>query len=115
MTKKKNGTPEPSQTGKLPCPECERMERTIAKLTRTGKGAPPKQLHFDEKWVAARLGVSVKTLQAWRLQGKGPKSSKLGGTMVRYRLRDIYAFEKRSRRNSTSDEGSGDHGPTEGR
>ncbi|ODU78454.1 MAG: hypothetical protein ABT10_22760 [Novosphingobium sp. SCN 63-17] len=50
-------------------------------------------MFFNEKEVATRLGLSVKTLQNWRGLGKGPKFHK-SGRMVRYRLRDILAWEK---------------------
>jgi predicted DNA-binding transcriptional regulator AlpA len=37
---------------------------------------------------AERLGLSVKTLRAWRLQGRGPKYLKLGRA-VRYLVQDL--------------------------
>lgn len=35
-----------------------------------------------EKEAAEYLGVSIKTLQAWRNQGRGPKYSKMGRACV---------------------------------
>ena len=37
-----------------------------------------------EQEAAAYMGVSVKTLQAWRFQGRGPKYSKMGGRAIIY-------------------------------
>lgn len=68
------------QHGFTPCPTC-------------GSSSPPKQRYFDEKWLATRWGVSVKKLQADRGKGVGVKFTKLGDA-VRYRLRDVIAYEK---------------------
>jgi predicted DNA-binding transcriptional regulator AlpA len=46
---------------------------------------------FNEKGAADYLGLSVKTLQAWRFQSRGPKYIKLGRA-VRYRQVDLDAF-----------------------
>jgi Fe2+ transport system protein B len=73
--------------------QIKRLERRIAKLTKSTDGKPDKQIHFDEKALAKRLGMSVKTLQNWRHKGVGPKWEKIGRA-VRYRLRHIIAFEK---------------------
>ena len=58
----------------------------------------------NEKEAAKFLGLSVRTLQAWRLQGKGPKWKKLGRA-VRYALPDLEAFLEACTRTSTSDPG----------
>jgi predicted DNA-binding transcriptional regulator AlpA len=52
------------------------------------------------------LGLSAKTLIAWRFTGNGPAYRKLGRA-VRYDPRDLTAFVERSRRTSTSDCGQG--------
>lgn len=39
--------------------------------------APIRTLH-DERTEAARLGLSVRTLQMWRTKGQGPRYFKLG-------------------------------------
>ena len=52
-------------------------------------GAPKALL--SEKEVAAYLKLSVKTLQLWRYQGKGPAYCKVG-RCVRYRPEDVAAF-----------------------
>jgi hypothetical protein len=72
--------------------ELSNLQKTVAKQSKTTNAKPPKQRFFDEKWLAIRLGVSLKTVQAWRAKGEGPKWVKLGAA-VRYRLRDVVAFE----------------------
>lgn len=46
---------------------------------------------LNEREVAARLGISIKTLQAWRLTRKGPTYSKLGRA-VRYHAEAVERF-----------------------
>jgi excisionase family DNA binding protein len=55
-----------------------------------------------ERDAAELLGVSVRTLQKWRLQGNGPQFVKLGHA-VRYDVKDLEAYIERARRRSTSD------------
>lgn len=46
---------------------------------------------------AAILGVSPRTLEGWRLKQIGPKYSRLGPRLVRYRCSDLAAWiEKNS-------------------
>jgi predicted DNA-binding transcriptional regulator AlpA len=49
------------------------------------------QKMIDEKAVAALLSVSVKVIQAWRYNRKGPRYSKLG-RCIRYALGDIQDY-----------------------
>ncbi len=51
------------------------------------------------------LGLSVRTLQKWRLQGNGPRFVKLGHA-VRYDPIELEHYIDRARRRSTSDAGS---------
>lgn len=51
------------------------------------------------------LGLSVRTLQKWRLQGNGPRFVKLGHA-VRYDPAELEHYIERARRRSTSDPGS---------
>lgn len=46
---------------------------------------------LNENQAAEYLNLSVKTLQAWRFQCKGPRYSKLG-RLVRYRKTDLDAY-----------------------
>lgn len=47
---------------------------------------------MDQHQLAEHWGIPVRTLAAWRYQGKGPRYMKLGGA-VRYRLEDVEAYE----------------------
>lgn len=69
------------------------QQRQLARLTSSDGGQKGKQLYFDEKALALRLGVEVKTLQNWRGKGIGPRFFKIGRS-VRYRLRDIVAYQR---------------------
>ena len=53
--------------------------------------------HVREHELSDRLGLSVRTLQRWRWQGKGPAFLKLGGRVV-YRIADVEVWEERNRR-----------------
>jgi hypothetical protein len=53
--------------------------------------------HLDEQSLASRLRLSVRTLQRWRWQGKGPTYLKLGGRVV-YRRLDVEAWEEANRK-----------------
>jgi predicted DNA-binding transcriptional regulator AlpA len=46
---------------------------------------------LTERQAAEFLTIRVKTLQAWRVRGRGPKFIKLGGS-VRYRREDLEQF-----------------------
>ena len=45
--------------------------------------------------LSRRLGLSIRTLEGWRLRGDGPKWIKVGRT-VRYRIADVEEFERGS-------------------
>jgi predicted DNA-binding transcriptional regulator AlpA len=45
----------------------------------------------DERYVAQLLHVKVKTLQAWRSRGGGPRFVRVG-RLVRYRDEDVAAW-----------------------
>lgn len=83
----------------LDCPQCLRREKRIKLLKREKTALKSKIARlkaptvFNEKEVAARLGLSVKTLQNWRIAEKGPRYHKIGRS-VRYRLGDIIAYEE---------------------
>lgn len=57
--------------------------------------APDRAMTDDD--VAARLGVSAHTVRAWRGKGIGPRFFKMGRA-VRYRLADVEAYERHSRK-----------------
>ena len=57
---------------------------------------------LNEQAVADRLGVSVRTIQHWRLVGGGPVFIKVG-RCVRYAEEDLTEFMNGQRRRSTSE------------
>lgn len=57
---------------------------------------------FTEEQVAQRWSLSRKTLQAWRLNGGGPKFVKMGKS-VRYLGSDLTTFEEANKKASTSE------------
>lgn len=95
-------TPSPILEAEVSAKEVKRLKAIIAKLTATPKDEKPKRLYFDEVHLAERWGVSVKHIRALRYRGEGPKVTYFGRS-VRYRLRDIAMFERRSAFASRSD------------
>jgi hypothetical protein len=60
------------------------------------------KLNFNEADLAKRWGVSPKTLQRWRTEGRGPKYLKLSKRVI-YPLDQIQAFESQALYASTSE------------
>jgi len=56
---------------------------------------------LNENRAAEFLGVSVRTLQAWRVRGGGPKI----GRAVRYQRRELVAFQRTNTISSTAEAG----------
>jgi hypothetical protein len=48
--------------------------------------------HLNQSVLAERWSISVRTLEQWRWQGRGPRYLKIGGRVV-YRLEDVLAYE----------------------
>lgn len=59
---------------------------------------PPYALR--DKQAAEVIGVSVGLLRKWRLFGRGPRYSKIGGVIL-YRLKDLEEFVDDSHKNQT--------------
>src|ERR1044071_8203018 len=57
---------------------------------------------LNEKQLAARWGVSVRTLQAARVKGSGVAFVRIGRS-VRYRLEDVLVYEQARLRTNTSE------------
>ena len=57
---------------------------------------------LNEHEVASIIGVRVKTLRNWRVQGVGPRFVRTGRKLVRYRLSDVLAWQEANLRRSTS-------------
>jgi Helix-turn-helix domain len=70
--------------------------------------ANPDQ-HLDESQAAALLGVTVRSLQKWRLTGDGPPFVRMSSRCVRYRVGDLQRWSASLRRISTSDLGGADN------
>ena len=60
---------------------------------------------LHERDAAKFLAISVRTLQAWRVRGGGPRFCKIGRA-VRYRPRDLMDWAEQQVRASTSDRGA---------
>jgi len=67
----------------------------------TQRGVSPERLAIDEYELAARWGLSVRTIRRWRQEHLGPVFCKLGAR-VTYLISEIEAFEQRNARHSTS-------------
>lgn len=76
------------------------MRNTSLSL-QTDRLSRAERLALDEYELAARWGISVKTLRRWRQQQLGPIFCKLGAR-VTYLISEVEAFERRVSRNSTS-------------
>ena len=48
--------------------------------------------HLNQITLAARWGISPRTLEHWRCIGKGPRFLKIGGRVL-YRLAEVEAYE----------------------
>lgn len=58
---------------------------------------------LSEHRAAELLGLSVRTLQRFRVEGRGPRYLKLGRKRVAYSEADIAAWIEHCRRESTSE------------
>jgi predicted DNA-binding transcriptional regulator AlpA len=65
----------------------------------------PRRLIYRTPGAAQYLGLSASTLEKMRLQGTGPRFTKLGTRAVGYREEDLDEFALIGRRRSTSDTG----------
>jgi hypothetical protein len=66
------------------------------KVTPTG----PSRAALNEHELAARWGMSVKTLRRWRQEQLGPVFCKLGARVI-YLITEVEAFERRCSRYAT--------------
>lgn len=62
----------------------------------------PQKLTLSEADLASRWGMSPKTLQRWRMEGRGPHYLKMG-KRVNYSLNAVIAFENCIQHISTSE------------
>jgi predicted site-specific integrase-resolvase len=52
---------------------------------------------MNERQAALVLGVSIRTLQQWRLKGRGPSYVRPGGRAIRYLLPDLHEYLEQNR------------------
>ena len=64
-----------------------------------------KKVAINENELAQRWGVSPKTLQRWRCEGRGPRYLKLS-KRVTYLMEDVLAYEMESMHTATWEKGS---------
>jgi hypothetical protein len=62
----------------------------------------PLESALTEEQAARVIGVAVKTMHNWRVKGMGPPFVATGPKLVRYRPRDLRAFQEANLRRSTS-------------
>lgn len=63
----------------------------------------PTETAFNESELALRWNLSVKTLQRWRSDKRGPPYFKLVSKAVRYAVDDIVAYEQQQHRGMRED------------
>jgi hypothetical protein len=69
----------------------------------TANGSTAAQVFLTAAEAAALLRLSPITLSRWRIQGYGPRWTKMGPKRVCYALDDLTAFTDAQKRTSTSD------------
>lgn len=74
--------------------------QTRSQSARWTQSAGEVRLALNEHELAARWGLSVKTLRRWRQEQLGPVFCKLGAR-VTYLISEVEAFERRVSRYST--------------
>lgn len=57
-------------------------------MTTNSELTSPRDL-MDERVLSDMLGVSVRTVQAWRVKGGGPTFIKINNRLVRYRQSEV--------------------------
>ena len=62
--------------------------------------------YFSTREAAHYLGLSVRTLNRYRVSGDGPVFHRFGGRVVRYRRDDLDGWAAARRRVSTVDDGT---------
>jgi predicted DNA-binding transcriptional regulator AlpA len=79
-------------------------QRTVSPMQMTSV-ATNLDAALNENQAANFLGVSVRTLQAWRVRGGGPRYMKIGRA-VRYQHRELVAFQETHTVSSTTEAGA---------
>jgi hypothetical protein len=79
-----------------------------ARRSVQSRAAATPQIAIDEYELAARWGLSVRTLRRWRTERLGPVFCKLGAR-ISYLIAEIEAFERRHCRYGTGARVSSDN------
>lgn len=58
---------------------------------------------LTSKELAARWGITLRTLQDWERRGKGPKRTVLGPKAIRYSMTDVLAHEQANSMTKTTE------------
>jgi hypothetical protein len=80
---------------------------TVAARQGAARGERASLRRLCQKDLARRWGLSTRTLERWRMEGRGPAFMKLGGRVI-YRAEDIEAFELERLHQSTAEALAGD-------
>ena len=79
-----------------------RTGRTSPLGSPAHESLPAERMVFTEADLASRWGMSPKTLQRWRSEGRGPRYLKLS-KRVSYPLESVIEFERGALHDSTSE------------
>ncbi len=83
---------------------------TVASLDGKPRGPPDAsdywQALIDEKVAAAFLGLTERTMQAYRQKGSGPRYVRISSRCLRYRRIELRQWAEARLRSSTSDPGA---------
>lgn len=89
-------------------PKIVRLHSPDAQAAAGDTGAPTDGLRLmTEVETADYLGLTTRTLQAWRVKGGGPPFLRVSPRVIRYRRVEIDAWLEARRARSTSDYGQG--------
>ena len=68
-----------------------------------GQAAADSDVLIRQEEAATILGVTPRTLEAWRYRGEGPPWVRISGRCVRYRKSDLLAFIEERVKSSASE------------
>jgi hypothetical protein len=89
---------------KKPTPdETKSSPRYRETLNDLNNGTPSPLVFLEQTEAAAVFKISPRTLETYRLTGKGPVFTKIGSRVL-YQLRDLYNWADRNKHTSTTDE-----------
>ncbi len=77
------------------------IKSNAARHTQQTAALPP--VYLNERVAAAYLGISIRTIQRWRIAGDGPAYHQFGPRRILYRQSDLDAWAATRRISSTSE------------